>query len=151
MEKFLHKLFLRNNKVEPSEFSKPLQNKMGIFDKKKALLDKLKGDERMALYLDMEELDQELLEDILEEMQDRLENNDIEDDEPLKSGSVSLQKDEQLLDSLWQSGKTRELSRSFLEGLGLRTRISGWIIPVGKYTLYRTAVFRYLYNLKKRK
>ena len=59
--------------------------------------------------------------------------------------------DEEILDELWKIGRTRGLSRSFLKECGVKTNITGWTIPIGKYALHRTAVFSYKYNLEKLK
>lgn len=158
MKIFLHKRFIQNNHLNISDFSQPVQTKLSIFDKYLDKHDKLKGDEQTELYYKMEELDHEILQDILNEMEHQLENNDLPDEEEKKEAPTASKKaapsrlsDEQILDSLWTAGNTKELGRSFLKERGIQHPLSGWVIRIGKYTLYRAAVFRIVFNLKKNK
>ncbi len=58
-------------------------------------------------------------------------------------------KDEEILEELWKSKKTKGLGRSFLKDKGVKTNITGWTIQIGNFVLNRAAIFSYKYNLEK--
>lgn len=157
MEKIQHKLFMESNKLDSSDFSDPVQKKMKIFDQMLSKAEDTVAEDRKQLLRQLKELDHEIQEDMLDELEDQLENNEVveETDTRKESSSKSEAKkgptDEKILDELWKIGRIRGLSRSFLKQCGIRTNISGWTIPLGKYVLHRTAVFSYKYNLQKLK
>jgi hypothetical protein len=176
MEKNQHKAFMTNNKLESDAFSDPVQKKIKIFDKMHSKLEDTVAEDRKELLKQLKELDHEIHQDMLNELEDELENNDVVEEpekkpEPKKEEKpngedmpkatskkpappAALKKgssDEEILDELWKIGRTRGLSRSFLKECGVKTNITGWTVPIGKYALHRTAVFSYKYNLEKLK
>jgi len=153
MEKIQHKAFMAGNKLDSTAFSEPVQKKVGIFDKMHSKLEDTVADDRKELLKQLKELDHEIQEDMLDELEDQLENNDLVED---PSGTSSAEKpekkapsDEAILEELWKIKRTKGLSRSFLKECGVRTNITGWTVPIGKFALHRAAVFSYKYDLEK--
>ncbi|PHN08688.1 hypothetical protein [Flavilitoribacter nigricans] len=57
--------------------------------------------------------------------------------------------DEAILEELFNMNRIDHLSRSLLKELGIQHPLDDWQIPIGKYQLTRTAVFKYTYKLTK--
>ena len=148
MEKINHKEFMTGNKLDSTAFSEPVQKKVKIFDKMHSKLEDTVAEDRKELLKNLKELDHEIREDMLNELEDQLENNEVIEDTD-KAESKKAPSDEAVLDELWKIKRTKGLSRSFLKECGLRTNITGWSVPIGKYALHRAAVFSYKYDLEK--
>lgn len=139
MVEMKHHAFMRQNKLEKGDFTGPVQKKVRIFDQMQAKLKETTGEDHTKLMGKLFSLDQEICSDMLDEMEDRLENNEV----------IEPSSDEEILAELWKMKRTKRLSRSALEDYGIKTKISGWTIQIGKYVLLRTATFRYVYDLEK--
>lgn len=158
MEKILHRAFMDANKLSEGSFSKAVAGKIGVFDKMLDRLEDTVGEDKKKLRSDLKELDHEILQDMLSEMEDELENNELpeEKQEAKKETPASpvpdskSKSDEALLDELWKMKRTKGLSRSFLQGLGIKKQLGGWEVEIGGYRLIRTAVFSYTYELEKK-
>ncbi|MCB0374788.1 MAG: hypothetical protein KDD04_02605 [Sinomicrobium sp.] len=134
-----HKAFMRENKLEISDFTEPVQRKVRIFDQMQSKLKETTGEDHSELSGKLASLDLELCADMLDQMEDRLENNE----------EVEVASDEEILEELWKMKRTRGLKRSSLEKYGIKTRITGWTLRIGKFVLRRTATFSYIYDLEK--
>lgn len=159
MREFEHQSFMKANSLSKSAFSIPLQEKLGIFEKLHAKLNDTIDEDREELTDELEELDQEIYENMLEEYEEVLINNELDEEIPeellVQKGTTKEPKlkeqpsDEAVLDGLYKMKRTENLGRSLLKDLGVKTDLSAWNISLGKYELQRTAVFRFIYRLKK--
>ncbi len=164
MEAILHKQVLRKNKWERAALSMGVQDKMDIYKRLRSRLNLLKGGHHKALTKQLKTLDEELYYDILGEKEDELDNNEItyikekelpsltqQEVEP-KQEKVSVKpklKNEMILEELWKMKRTENLTRSTLLELGMNCELTDWEIKMGDYTLKRTAMFRYVFDLEK--
>ncbi len=139
MVEMKHKAFMQENNLQISDFTEPVQKKVSIFDTMQSKLKETIDEDHTNLLGKLFELDQEICSDMLDEMQDRLENNDV----------IESPSDEAILEQLWKMKKTKGLKRSDLKKYGIKVKIKGWEIQIGKYKLLRTASFRYIYDLEK--
>ncbi|MEL6941763.1 MAG: hypothetical protein AAFO82_03775, partial [Bacteroidota bacterium] len=55
--------------------------------------------------------------------------------------------DESILEELYQMNRRLNLSRSFLQSLGIQHPLNSWTVLIGNYQLKRASVFRFTFNL----
>ncbi len=60
-----------------------------------------------------------------------------------------LQGDEHILDQLFTIGRTKNLSRTMLKELGIKTELGRGVIQVGKYILTKSSAFLFVYRLER--
>lgn len=159
MKKIEHQIFLKRNGLATKLLLQPIQEKIEIFDRMHALLDKVSVCDKDALIDELEALDLEILEDIDEEYADQLEYNEIT--EELKEKQVAFEKvmedapapkkkptDEDIINELVKMGRTENIGRSTFRDLGVKVAL-GWETIIGKYRVTRTSVFRYRYEIER--
>lgn len=169
MKKIEHQIFLKRNGLATKLLLQPIQEKIEIFDRMHALLDKVSVCDKGALIDELEALDLEILEDIDEEYADQLEHNEIT--EELKEKQVAFEKviedapvpkpepvqvpkskkkptDEDIINELVKMGRTENIGRSTFRDLGVKVAL-GWETIIGKYRVTRTSVFRYRYEIER--
>ena len=161
MKKIEHQIFLKRNGLATKLLLQPIQEKIEIFDRMHALLDKVSVCDKDALIDELEALDLEILEDIDEEYADQLEHNEIT--EELKEKQVAFEKvmedtsapkpkkkstDEDIINELVKMGRTENIGRSTFRDLGVKVAL-GWETIIGKYRVTRTSVFRYRYEIER--
>ena len=139
MVKMKHKAFMQKTNLQISDFTGPVQKKVSIFDTMQSKLKETIGEDHTELTGKLFELDQEICSDMFDEMQDRLENNDV----------IESPSDEAILEQLWKMKKTKGLRRSDLKKYGIKIKIKGWEMRIGKFILHRTKAFSYIYDLEK--
>ena len=158
MKKYPHQVFLAENNIKTETLPKELQKRIRGFEELSEDLEHAVDEDHDRLLKKLKNLSLELEEDLYDEFEDLLENNDqveeASEEKPpveIKKEKVSIEKkaptDEEILDGLYAKGK-REISRSALKNLGLKTRLVSSKVKVGKYTLYK-AMFSYTYTIKK--
>lgn len=135
--------FLTDNRLQPASLPDPIQRKIRIFREMEEDMKELDETDRSLLADKMEALDQEIWEDLMDEYEDRLTNNEVIEPKRKKAPN------EVILANLYQAGKTRGLSRTYLRSKGLNVDFSRWEIPVGPYLLHRQSVFHYHFRLTK--
>ena len=138
--------FLKTNKIHIKELSEPIQKKINVFNEMRDQLDDTIGKDREQLEKRLETLDNEIYENLLEEFEDRLMNNEIiEEEEPKETPKGS----EAILEKLFNKGNSKNLTRSYLESLGLQFDHTLLEITIGKYKLLRTSAWSYIFRLEK--
>lgn len=147
--------FLKNNNINKKELPKPIQEMIEIYDQLHSLVDTIEEPNLQELTEQLEKLDIEILEGIEEEFEDQLENNDRLEEilksplvkKPIKNkAKEKKQTDETILQELAKMGRTKNIRRSKLIDMGLKTKISGDTV-IGKYILKRDSFFYYRYNI----
>lgn len=161
MKTIEHQIFLKRNGLATKLLLQPIQEKIEIFDRMHALLDKVSVCDKDALIDELEALDLEILEDIDEEYADQLEHNEIT--EELKEKQVAFEKvmedtpapktkkqstDEDIINELVKMGRTENIGGSTFRDLGVKVAL-GWETIIGKYRVTRTSVFRYRYEIER--
>jgi hypothetical protein len=155
MKEVKFNVFLEVNHIKKTDLPKPLVEKIGIFWKLHGLLDSVKDADREELLEQLENLDYEILGDIEEEYEDQLENNDRLEElmkSPLvkesikKKAKAKIRTDETILQELVAMKRTKNIRRSKLIGMGLKTNLGG-DTRIGKYLLKRTSFFYYRYDI----
>ncbi|WP_062062789.1 hypothetical protein [Aquimarina longa] len=140
------KQFLKENSLMVKKLPQPLQEKINIFYRFHELIDTIHEPDLQELLELIEQLDIEILEDIEEEYEDQLTNN-----EPLvvplaqKKGK-SIKSDTMILEELVKMGRTKGISRSKLQEMGVKSKI-GRSTVIGKYVLKKTSLFYYRYDI----
>lgn len=168
--------FLNANQIKIDDLPKPIQDKIGIYEDLAGQFDDTIDEDKKALEGMLQDLEDEIYEDLLNEFEDQLSNNKMKE-KPRASASRKKQtekqsqkqhKDEEqdqeedqdntdqqinelekILERLFESGKTDDLSRTYLRSKGLDMDFSEWEIPVGKYVLLRQSVFHIHFRLAK--
>ena len=158
MEKFEHKAFMENNGLALIEFPKPIQQKVGIFDKLLSKREDTVDEDREEVDSRLNELDLEILSNMEAELEDRLENNEVvevEAPEPakpepkkeaLKPEPVKQHPDHALIHKLYQSGVKR-MGRSELRAKGFKGKLEDKAHVVGQYKLTK-ALFSFTYDIQ---
>lgn len=155
MKEVKFSVFLEENQIRKTDLPKPLVEKIDIFWKLHKLLDAIQDSDRDDLLEQLEQLDYEILGEIEEEYEDQLENNDrLEElkNSPLvrasikKTAKTKLRSDEGILQELVKMKRTKNIRRSKLIAMGMKTKIDGDTI-IGKYLLKRTSFFYYRYDI----
>ena len=161
MKTIEHQIFLKRNGLATKLLLQPIQEKIEIFDRMHALLDKVSVCDKDTLIDELEALDLEILEDIDEEYADQLEHNEIT--EELKEKQIAFEKvmedapapkpkkkptDEDIINELVKMGRTENIGRSTFRDLGVKVAL-GWETIIGKYRVTRTSVFRYRYEIER--
>ncbi len=151
MKKIQHQLFMSSNDLEKTAFSQPLQDKISVFNIMHQKLQDTIGEDRKKLLGSLKILDLEIKQDMLEQMEDHLENNELSEPSEKKQNPKPQKEltDEQILEKLWNMGRTKRLKRSVLRKYGVKNNLSGWSTQIGNYVLYRTGTFTYTYKLEK--
>lgn len=155
MKTIRFKEFLQENKLKKTDLPKPLLEKIDIFWKLHKLLDSIQDADRDDLLEQLEQLDYEILGEIEEEYEDQLENNDrLEElmNSPVVKKSLKhkaknkLRTDETILGELVSMGRIKNIRRSFLKELGIKTKIEHDAV-IGKYQLKRMSMFFHVYGI----
>lgn len=154
-------VFLKENKIKKTDLPRPLVEKIDIFWKLHKLLDSIQDSDRDDLLEQLEQLDYEIHGEIEEEYEDQLENNDRLE-ELLKSPLVKktikekakskVRTDESILQELVKMGRMKNIRRSALRSLGVKSKIEHDAV-IGKYQLKKMSFFFHVYGivpLKKR-
>jgi len=68
-------------------------------------------------------------------------------EEPLLESPSQQDTDESILEELYQMNRRLNLSRSFLQSLGIQHPLNSWRVLIGNYQLKRASVFRFTFNL----
>ncbi|MEM9885628.1 MAG: hypothetical protein AAF849_07030 [Bacteroidota bacterium] len=68
-------------------------------------------------------------------------------EEPLFESPSQQDTDESILEELYQMNRRLNLSRSFLQSLGIQHSLNSWSVLIGNYQLKRASVFRFTFNL----
>ena len=131
-------------------------NLPGPLKKKIDLFEKLRESSDSSDIKKLEELDREITYDLMEEYQERLVNNELESEFLVDNKKPATQKekgpppgDALILESLFRSGKSKGLSRNYLLSLGLTDPKTIQGQPLGSFTLVRSGVFSFTYNIVK--
>jgi len=174
---FKYLAFIQTNTIDINSLPNDLQNRIRGIEDWVTQLEHTIGEDRRQLEIKIERLDLELEEDLYEYYDDILCNNDIceipekgiikevkkkiktknkvrKKQKPiieLKPAPIvsKLSKNEQILKTLHETGKTNSLNRSFLLKLGMSGTLDQKIIVFGDYRLVRTSFFTYSYRLDK--
>jgi len=161
---FKYLAFIQTNTIDINSLPNDLQNRIRGIEDWVAQLEHTIEEDRRQLGIKIEKLDLELEEDLYEYYDDKLCNNDVCEipekkkkekkkkpivvmkPEPIVS---KLSKNEQILKTLHDTGKTNSLNRSFLLKLGMSGTLDQKIMVFGDYRLVRTSFFTYSYRLDK--
>ncbi|QKX04170.1 hypothetical protein HN014_04355 [Aquimarina sp. TRL1] len=155
MKEVKFKVFLEANKVKKTDLPRPLVEKIGIFWKLHKLLDSIQDSDRDDLLEQLEQLDYEILGEIEEEYEDQLENNDRLEEilkSPLVKKSIKdkakskIRTDESILQELVTMGRMKNIRRSVLKSLGVKSKIEHDTV-IGKYQLKRMSFFFHVYGI----
>lgn len=156
MKQIKFKAFVKENKLKKEYLPKPLEEKIDIFWKLHKLLDSIQESDREDLLEQLEQLDYEILGEIEEEYEDQLENNDrLEElmNSPVVKQSIKnkaktkLRSDETIVGELVSMGRIKNIRRSFLKELGIKTKIEHDVV-IGKYQLKRKSMFFHVYEIE---
>ncbi len=154
-------VFLKDNHIKKTDLPKPLVEKINLFWKLHDLLGSIQESDEQELLEQLERLDYEILGDIEEEYEDQLENNDRL--EELKNDLVTFKKpigrkiikkrrsterntDLNIIDELVKMKRTKNIGKSELIEMGLKTKIGRSTI-IGSYVLKRISLFFYRYDI----
>ncbi len=153
MKEVKFKVFMAVNHVKKTDLPRPLVEKMGYFWKLYGLLDSIQDEDRQELLEQLERLDYEILGDVEEENEDRLENNDRLE-ELIKSAAVKqavkkkvkvkIRTDQSIINELVAMKRTTNLTKKELEDMGFKAKL-GRRIEVGKYIIQRKTLWLYYY------
>lgn len=143
--------FLKDNGVRETQLPKGIRDKISIFKRLHKLQEKLQEKEAKDVEKVLEYLDIEILLDIKYELQDDLENNEGEPLTPCEKNLLEKREkrnltDQELLEMMVSSGKTKNIPRSELEKMGIQTPITGNIV-IGDYALKKTSWFYHHYDI----
>lgn len=178
MKKTTFNEFLEANQIKIDDLPKPIQDKIRIYEELAGQLDDTIDEDKKALEGMLNDLEDEIYEDLLNEFEDQLSNNKVKekprasvtrkkqpqkqhkDEEQDQDEDQDQDKDqdktdqhmieqEKILEKIFKSGNTDELSRTYLRSKGLDIDFSEWEIPIGKYVLLRQSVFHIHFRLAK--
>ncbi len=149
------KKFLKNNTLELAILPEPIREKAHIFERLYEILGDEKDPDYKQLLEQLEILDLEILQDIEQHHEDRLEHN-----EPLeilvkparvsktiqKKATKRLTTDESILEELTNMGRHRNIGRSTLRDLGFKKNLKNSLV-VGNYALRRSSIFFHRYDI----
>jgi|GEM_PF-1886242 len=161
---FKYLAFIQTNTIDIDSLPNDLQNRIRGIEDWVTQLEHTIEEDRRQLEIKIEKLDLELEEDLYEYYDDKLCNNDVCEipekkkkekkqkpiielkPEPIVS---KLSKNEQILKTLHDTGKTSSLNRSYLMKLGMSGTLDQKIMVFGDYRLARSSFFTYSYRLEK--
>ena len=155
MKEVKFNLFLEENNIKTTDLPAPLIEKIDIFWKMHKLLNAIQDSDREELQEQLEQLDYEIHGEIEEEYEEQLENNDRLEGilqsplvkKPLKDKVKSkLRTDESILQELVNMGRVKNIRKSVLRGLGIRSKIEHDVI-IGKYQLKKMRFFFHVYKI----
>lgn len=170
MKKTTFNEFLEGNQIKIDDLPKPIQDKIGIYEDLAGQLEDTIDEDKKALEGMLQDLEDEIYEDLLNEFEDQLSNNKVkekprasatrkkqtekqtikqpnENEQDQQAEAQQINELEKILDQLFKSGKTDDLSRTYLRSKGLDIDFSEWEIPIGKYVLLRQSVFHIHFRL----
>ncbi len=166
MNKTTFNEFLDANQIKIDDLPKPIQDKIGIYEELAGQLDDTIDEDKKALEGMLQDLEDEIYEDLLNEFEDQLSNNKVKEkprasatrkkqtikqpnknEQDQQAAAQRVDELEKILEKLFKSGKTDDLSRTFLRSKGLDIDFSAWEIPIGKYVLLRQSVFHIHFRL----
>ena len=147
--------FLKANSIVIMDLPEGIRDKIRHFDRLQDLHESIQESDLQELEEQIEQLDIEILEDIEEYYEDQLEHNEFldVDIQPKKLKKISAGKtvvqplgDEGILEELVGMGRTKNLTRSKLIAMGLKTKVKRDVI-IGKYILKRVSWFYHVYDI----
>ena len=154
----LHQKFLTENKITQQQLSQPIIQKIALWKELQCAHTDAEGDCQQKVRRKLNELDKEILADLLLLFEHHLNNNELKERKTKPSKAIKpkekepspqLSKEERLLEDLWKSGNTKNLSKSYLKGIGLALNYEQKRIVINNFLLERTSIFSYTFHLKK--
>lgn len=149
------KTFLKANSITITGLPEGIRDKIRHFDRLQDLHESIQESDLQELEEQIEQLDIEILEDIEEYYEDQLEHNESLDVDtlPKKIKKIATGKavvkpvgDEAILEELVSMGRTKNLTRSKLIAMGLKTKVKRDVI-IGQYILKRVSWFYHVYDI----
>lgn len=149
MKTYEFETFIKENNLDPQlEFPALLQKQITLFHQFKEQREYVNDEEKKRLDILLDKRAESILRAIENELEERLANNELLDDEPLymlEEYQDTNTKDELLIEQLLKAGKKR-IKRSYLQSKGFATTLQDKIVRVGHYFLVKSPM-TYTYTI----
>ena len=150
--------FLSSNQIQESNLPEELQKMIKTYRELVQLTSKAEEKEKSKLVHQLAKLETEIYDELLEEFEDKLDNNILPDEPPsAQSKSKPVEQEpvseasryEKVLAQLYDKGKRERLDQLYLEALGLELDYSCHQIQAGNFLLQRSSYLLVRFNLTK--